>query len=236
MSDGSVNAEPPRRHSPGWAATRRRGTELLIVFVGVYAAFLLNRMDTDRRDAKRRVAILDAVEREMSSEITEFRENLAQVDVEFAEFNRQLAAGEMPRLGIVYTNSNYSAVDDATLLQSGGLELLDMETVELLRKVDSLQRSLVEGSHNQFELSLATLTNHNQDDFYDPATHQLKPQFRWYPIILRDTIKNAKDALAAQETLLAHIRAMQNPSATPVPSPAGRTTPSRNPTTSTPAA
>ena len=225
MSDEAGTPAPPARSSPGWAAARRRATELVIVFVGVYAAFLLNRMDSDRRDAKRRAAILDAVEREMSGEIAEFKENLARVDVEFAEFDRQLTAGAMPRLGIVYTNSSYSATDDATLLQSGGLELLDMRTVELLRKVDTLQRSLLEGTHNQFELSLATLTNHNSADFYDPATHQLKSEYRWYPAILRDTITNAKATVAAQEALLAHLRAIQKPAASPVPSPAGRTRP-----------
>ena len=233
MSD-QVDALTP--HLPAWAATRRRATELLIVFVGVYAAFLLNRMDSDRRDAKRRSAILDAVEREMSGEISEFKENLARVDVEFAEFNRQLTSGEMPRLSIIYTNSSYSAVDDATLLQSGGLELLDMQTVELLRKVDTLERSLLEGTHNQFELSLATLTNHNSDDFYDPATHQLKPQYRWYPAILRDTIATAKATLAAQEALLAHIRAIRHPGPSPAPSPAAPTTPSGSPIASTPKA
>lgn len=230
------HTDPEPSHPSRWSAVRRRATELLIVFFGVYAAFLLNRMDTDRRDAKRRSAILDAVEREMSGEISQFRQNLTQVDVKFAEFNRQVTAGEMPRLGIIYTNSSYSATDDATLLQSGGLELLDMETVELLRRVDNLQRTLLEGSHNQFELSLATLTNHGSNDFYDPVTHQLKPEYRWYPAILRGTIADAKAALAAEEALLAHVRAMQHPDATPAPSSAAPTTPSGSPAASTPGA
>ncbi len=152
----------------------------------------------------------------------------------------ELAHGDMPRLSIIYTNSSYSATDDATLLQSGGLELLDMETVELLRRVNDTQRTLLEGSHNQFELSLAELPNHNPEDFYDPGTHQLKAQYRWYPFILHNLLSDAKTALAAQKELLAHIRAMQHPGASPTvipaPSPADRTTPSRNPTMSTPAA
>ncbi len=69
-------AEPPR---PGWAAARRRGMELLIVFFGVYAAFLLNRMDTDRRDANRRAQILSAVEREMSNALEQFEQNVARL-------------------------------------------------------------------------------------------------------------------------------------------------------------
>ena len=209
----NVSAAPAGPRHPGWAATRRRGMELLIVFFGVYAAFLLNRMDTDRRDANRRAQILSAVEREMSSAMGQFEQNVTRSEAQLAEFDRQVANGEMPGLSIVYTNSSYSATDDATLLQSGGLELLDMETVELLRKVNDTQRALLEGSHNQFELSLAELTNHNPEDFYDPATHQLKSQYRWYPFILHNLVADARAALAAQKQLLAHLQAIQHPGA-----------------------
>ncbi len=210
----NVSAAPAGPSYPGWTAARRRGVELLIVFFGVYAAFLLNRMDTDRRDANRRVQILSAVEREMSNAMGQFEQNVARSDAQLVEFDRQVANGEMPGLSIIYTNSSYSATDDATLLQSGGLELLDMETVELLRKVNDTQRALLEGSHNQFELSLAELTNHDPKDFYDPATHQLKSQYRWYPFILHNLLADAKAALAAQRELLAHIRTMQHPGVT----------------------
>ena len=234
----AVGDVPTMARSPGWLVVRRRGTELLIVFFGVYAAFLLNRMDTDRRDAKRRAQILDALEREMGGEMGSFKENVAQAGAQFAEFERQLAHGDMPQLAIVYTNSSYSATDDATLLQAGGLELLDMETVSLLKKVNNLQRTLLEATHNQFELSLAMLPNHDPEYFYDPATHQLKPQYRWYPYILRQTLSNANDAVAAEDELLAHLRAIRHPAAnsSPVPSPAGRTTPSRSPAASSPGA
>ena len=215
-------------HHSGWAAARRRAVELLIVFFGVYAAFLLNRMDTDRRDANRRAQILSAVEREMSSALEPLEQNVVQAEAQLAEFDRQIASGAMPQLTIIYTNSSYNATDDATLLQAGGLELLDMETVERLRKVNDTQRAMLEGVHNQFELSLAELPNHDPRDFYDPATHQLKSQYQWYPHSLHNLLADAKTALAAQKELLAHIRAMQRPDAaapTPVPSPADRTTP-----------
>ena len=216
------------RH-PGWSAARRRAVELLIVFFGVYAAFLLNRMDTDRRDANRRAQILDAVEREMDGAMGQFEQNVAQSEAQLAEFDHQLASGAMPRLSIIYTNSSYSATDDATLLQSGGLELLDMETVERLRKVNDTQRAWLEGVHNQFELSLAELPNHQPEDFYDPATHQLKSQYQWYPYSLHNLLAAAKAALAAQKELLAHVKAIQHPGAavTPkaAPAPTGQTTP-----------
>ena len=115
----------------------------------------------------------------------------------------------MPSLGIVYTNSSYSASDDATLMQAGGLELLDIETIELTRKVNALEREVVATTHNQFEVCLTELANHRNEDFYDPVTHQLKPQYRWYPVVLRNVIRDARALLAAEEALLAHLRSIQ---------------------------
>ena len=143
-------AHHPTGHA--WAVTRRRLAELLIVFVGVYAAFLLNRFDNDRRDTKRREQILDALEREIGSNVEDYRRALGLAERAIAEFDRQLAGGEMPGLVIMFNNSSYSSTDDATLLQAGGLELLDVESLEMLRRVNADQRSLVAALHNQFEL------------------------------------------------------------------------------------
>ena len=76
---------------------RRRFGELVIVFVGVYAAFLLNRFDTDRRDAKRRAQILEAFEREVSTSVEELKGDVAQAGAVFSDFDRRLAAGKCPR-------------------------------------------------------------------------------------------------------------------------------------------
>ena len=141
-----------------------------------------------------------------------------------AEFERRMAAGEMPGLSISMNNSSYSATDDATLLQAGGLELLDVQTIELLRNVNAMERAATVERHNQFELSLAELANHEPVDFYDPATRRLKPRYQWWPYIQRQAIEDAKARLAAQKALLGHVQAEQG-FATPVPSPAGRTTP-----------
>jgi hypothetical protein len=112
----------------GWALVRRHAMDLLIVFVGVYAAFLLNRYDTYRRDEQRRLQILDSLEHEVSGNVRDFKNDLAEVEPELADFKRDLADGKMPHFGIVMTNPSYDASDDATLLQAGGLELLDVRT------------------------------------------------------------------------------------------------------------
>ena len=189
-----------------WTTLRRRGAELVIVFAGVYGAFLLNRFDTDRHDAERRTQIVGALEREVSGNVDELKSDIAGAATELSNFERQLAAGAMPHLGIPFTNSSYSASDDATLLQAGGLELLDVQTIELTRKVNTLERELVAATHNEFEVCLAELANHCDEDFYDPATRQLKPQYKWYPVVLRSVTRDARALLAAEELLLAHLR------------------------------
>ncbi len=222
-----------------WTVARRRLAELLIVFVGVYAAFLLNRFDTDRRDGKRRQQILDALEKEISSTVEDYRRELGEGENEISAFDGQLARGEMPQLVIMFNNSSYSSTDDATLLQAGGLELLDLQSLELLRQVNQLQRSLVAALHNQFELSLVELANHGATDFYDLSTHRLKPLYLWYPNALHNILTSGKEILTTEEKLLAHIRAEQHPGgspATPAPSSAAPTTPPRNPPPSSPGA
>ncbi len=213
-----------RGHARKWATARRRATELLIVFVGVSSAFLLNRFESDRRDSKRRHQILASLEREARVNIEESTDAIAQNEPLLANFERRLAAGEMPGLGVSMNSSSYSATDDAALLQAGGLELLDIRTIELLRTVNSRQRSMMEARRNQFELSLAELTNHEQAEFYDPATHQLKKRYEWWPYVQRQSINDAKAILAAEKALLTHLQAEQG-TLSPAPASAGQTPP-----------
>ncbi len=234
----SEKAEISAGH-PAWTIVRRRLAELLIVFVGVYAAFLLNRFDTDRRDDRRREQILDTLEREINSTVEDYRRELEQAKGELAEFDRQMAGGEMPRLVIMFNNSGYSSTDDATLLQAGGLELLDLQSLELLRQVNQGQRSLVAALHNQFEISLVELANHESTDFYDPATHRLKKIYQWYPGAIHDALASAQEILATEEKLLAHLHAVRHAGEHEfkrVPLPAGQTTPPSSPAASSPAA
>lgn len=209
VSDDEAPAEAgPRPGAPAWGTLRRRAAELVIVFAGVYAAFLLNRIDTERHDAKRHALILGALEREISGKAAELKEDIAAADTQLAEFNRQLAAGEMPHLGISFVNSDYDPSDDATLLQAGGLDLLDVPTIELVRTVNKRERELGAATHNQFEVCLAELANHRNEDFYDPATRQLKNDYQWYPGLMHNVIGYAKTLLTSEESLLAHLQSL----------------------------
>src|SRR5213080_2845088 len=95
--------------------------ELILVFIGVYAAFWLNNYQQHRQDIKRRDQILASLEQQLNEGIASAKTSGAREERLVAEFHRALAAGEMPPLGTYSFSSDYSASDIATLLQSGGI-------------------------------------------------------------------------------------------------------------------
>src|SRR5213080_1568526 len=118
----------------GWAA------ELVLVFVGVYAAFWLNNYQQHQQDAERRDRILASIEQTLREGIESGKINRAKEEREAAEFRRALDAGEMPPLHPFVFTTDYSPGDFATLLQSGGIQLLDLETLTALRNDESVIR------------------------------------------------------------------------------------------------
>ena len=115
--------------------------ELVLVFVGVYAAFWLNNYQQRRQDAERRDQILAFIEQTLSEGIESSKINRArEQEPEAAEFRRALDAGETPSLRPFVFITDYSSSDLATMLQSGGVQLLDVQTLTALRKDESVIR------------------------------------------------------------------------------------------------
>src|ERR1051326_234384 len=75
-----------------WAA------ELVLVFVGVYAAFWLNNYQQHQQDVQRRDRILASIEQLLQQGIASGKINRAKQERRAAEFQRALGAGEMPPL------------------------------------------------------------------------------------------------------------------------------------------
>src|ERR1041385_7198085 len=117
-----------------WAA------ELLLVFIGVYAAFWLNSFQQHQHDAERRDRILASIERTLREGIESGKINRAKEEAEAAQFQRALDAGDMPRLNPFVFTTDYNPGDFAPLLQAGGIELLDLQTLTALRNDESVIR------------------------------------------------------------------------------------------------
>ena len=72
--------------------------ELILVFIGVYAAFWLNNYQLHQQDAKRRDQILASIEQTLREGLKSNKINAAQQERCAAEFQHALEAGEMPSL------------------------------------------------------------------------------------------------------------------------------------------
>jgi hypothetical protein len=161
----------------------RVAVELVIVFVGVYGAFLLNEYRADRQDDERRHQIYRA----LLTEVQEIGRNTDSFIASFGpgveRFEQALEAGEMPRPSPVFFTVSYTPHMWNATLQSEGLDVLELD---VLYEVSGLYNNL-EMAFGMLE-ELQTLSkdvlmpslNADLSEFYDLETKQLRAKYRWY--------------------------------------------------------
>ena len=184
--------------------------ELILVFVGVYAAFWLNSYQQHREDAQRRDQILASFEQQLRKGIESGKINRAKEEQKAAEFQRALDAGEMPPLQPFFFITDYSPSDWATMLQSGGVQLLDVQTLLAVRNDESVIRWGLNSMARYQKLSDELIVPNLDQDisfFYDPATKKLRKRFEIYPEALQATVKFASDLERTHTELLKRIQA-----------------------------
>jgi len=187
-----------------WAA------ELLLVFLGAYAAFWLTNYQQHRADLRRHDQLLAALENEVTHAIDSATTEAAKEAKTVAVFRQALESGQMPPLHPFSFTSDYSATDIATLLQSGGYELLDVKTLIAIRKVEStLRGGLTAIQHYQKLSDELIVPNLDQDIsfFYDPVTKKLRNRFAGYTDALERVRQFFDDYLKSENELLNQIRA-----------------------------
>jgi hypothetical protein len=183
--------------------------ELILVFIGVYAAFWLNNYQQHRQDVARRDRILATLEQTLREGIESGKISRARQEKEAAEFRRALYAGEMPAVRPFVFITDYTPGDIAALLQSGGVELLEVKTLVALRELESVIRwGLSDLSRYQKLSDELIVPNLDQDIsfFYDPATKKLRKRFEIYPQALDRTVKFAHDVERVKVELLKQIQ------------------------------
>ncbi|HJX80446.1 MAG TPA: hypothetical protein VJ248_00255 [Candidatus Udaeobacter sp.] len=185
--------------------------ELVLVFVGVYAAFWLNSYQQRQQDAERRDQILAFIEQTLSEGIESSKINRAKEEEPLAaEFRRALDAGEMPPPRPFTFITDYSPSDLATMLQSGGVQLLDVQTLTALRNDESVIRwGLARMARYQKLSDELIVPNLDQDIsfFYDPTTKELRKRFEIYPEALQETVNLANELERTHTELLKRIQA-----------------------------
>src|SRR5882757_9342519 len=183
--------------------------ELVLVFVGVYAAFWLNNYQQHQQDAERRDRILASLEEELQRGIESGKLETAKEEREASEFRRALDAGEMPPLRPFVFTTDYSPGDFATWLQAGGIQLLDVKTLTTLRELESVIRWGLNDIARYQKLSDDLIVPNLDQDisfFYDSATRKLRKRFEIYPEALDATVKFAHDLDRTKTALLKQIQ------------------------------
>lgn len=192
-------------HFGSWIA------ELVLVFVGVYAAFWLNNYQQHRQDAERRDRILAYIEQTLSEGIESSKRNRAkEQEPEAAEFRRALEAGEMPPVRPFVFITDYSPSDLATVLQSGGVQLFDVQTLRALRSDESVIRWGLARMARYQKLSDELIVPNLDEDisfFYNPVTKKLRKQFEIYPKALEARVDFAHELERTHTELLKRIQA-----------------------------
>ena len=184
--------------------------ELVLVFVGVYAAFWLNTFQQHRQEAERRDQILAALEQQLQEGIESGKTNRAKQEHKAAEFRRALDAGDMPPLQAFVFITDYSPSDWATMLQSGGVQLLDVETLMAVRNDESVIRWGLSRMAWYQKLSDELIVPNLEQDvsfFYDPTTRKLRKRFEIYPDALDANVQFANELERTHTELLKRIRA-----------------------------
>jgi hypothetical protein len=202
-------SQTTEKRSP-FARFGRWVAELILVFVGVYAAFWLNSYQQHREEAARRDQILASFEQQLRVGIDSGKINRAKQEREASEFRRALDAGEMPPLQPFYFITDYSPTDWATMLQSGGVQLLDVQTLMAVRNDESVIRwGLSRMAWYQKLSDELIVPNLDQDIsfFYDPVTKKLRKRFDIYPEALDANVQFAKELERTHTDLLKRIQA-----------------------------
>jgi hypothetical protein len=184
--------------------------ELVLVFIGVYAAFWLSNFQQHQQDAERRDRILASIEQELRRGIQSGKIAGAKQEQEAARFRRALDAGEMPPLQPFVFTTDYSPGDIAALLQSGGVQLLDVKTLVALRELESVIRWGVSDMERYQRLSDDLIVPNLDQDisfFYDPITKKLRKRFEIYPEALEAMVKFAHDLDRTKTELVNRIQA-----------------------------
>ena len=151
------------------------------------------------------------IEQTLSEGIEGSKDNRAkEQEPEATEFRRALEAGEMPPVRPFVFITDYSPSDLATMLQSGGVQLFDVQTLKALRSDESVIRwGLARMARYQKLSDDLIVPNLDQDIsfFYDPATKKLRKQFEIYPKALEASVNFANELERTHTELLKRIQA-----------------------------
>lgn len=162
----------------------RLAAEFLVVFLGVYSAFLLDGCRARDADERKRQQILQL----LSEDFAEGNESLVQLTEWFetslgAPMLDAMAAGERPKPRPIPLPEALDWDGWSAMLSAGGLDVLDTRLIRDVEKAIGQMQQLsgVATQYNDYVRTvLVPHLDRPTEDFYDGDSAQLRTQYLWY--------------------------------------------------------
>ena len=194
------------RHRP---FIRKLLFEVVIVFVGVTAAFALEDARQERQDAEYRQSMLGALAATLNDTIEHNRRFEADVGKQLSQFDAALARGEQPKLPFYREQGSErppTRMWDG-IVSTGAAKALSpdlfFQLAILYTRLDSFGEKYIR--YNDFTEQRVFPLGPGQEGVYDSKTGRLKPEYAAYVDRLRDLDQMAKELDEKATTLKARL-------------------------------
>lgn len=182
--------------------------EIVVVFIGVYLAFLLSGYRTNQQNEQKKQQIYASLHEYFLS--FNFQHTANAIDSTHGQpFLKAYEKGEMPRLKpLPFLRSSMSNDTWQAILQAGGIDLLDVNFIlqidDLFAKVRSLRQSIKNFNYmsNQY---LLPYPEADISRFYNTKTKKIRPLYEWYVTFLKQTPPHLRDMQMRVDSMLAII-------------------------------
>ena len=172
-----------------WSKVRWFAVEIVVVFIGVYLAFLLEGYRVEQQNEQKRQQIYSSLYSMFHGFSSDMEQSKSFKDKFSEPFLEDYKDGEMPRLkALPFWGSGFSANTWGAMLQAGGIDLLDVDFILKVEFFFSNIRFLDKRLGNINSLyNRYLLPNINADTstFYNMDTKKIRPQYDWYVRFLR---------------------------------------------------
>ena len=157
--------------------------EMVVVFLGVYGAFVFDGVRESRARQAEAAELASALRVEIGEGVVLARQLVVTSGQERAAFEASIAAGERPELpGRRVGGSGYQTAAWDAAKTAGGASALDVDAMRLSAIFYSAFISLLETGVYQRDLYNQTVRPHladHPDAYYSTTTGELRPAYSW---------------------------------------------------------
>jgi hypothetical protein len=184
--------------------------EIVVVFLGVYLAFLLEGYRADQQDEQQKQQVYTALHNYFSLISPNIKRSAQYTDSAYVDpFLEAYQNDEMPRLEpLPYFTQVINESTWRAMLQSGAIDLLD---ASFILQVDNFfvanERLRQETMHVNRMQDRYLLPNANADitTFYNSETKRVKPLYQWYVEYLKSNSQNLETMKRRADTIIAEL-------------------------------